>query len=831
MALIKKLIAAIFLITVGIACTVEQNTDWYESETINKPFLRWWWMGSAVDLEGLTYNLEEFAKAGIGGVEITPIYGVQGNEDNDIPYLSDKWMDIYRFTVGKAEELGMQVDMSGGTGWPFGGPEITPELAAKMLVIENGEAKMVPTEQMVKRAAPGGVGYVLDHYKPEAVKAHLDRFDKRFGETGAPHPATWFNDSFEVYDAGWTDAFPDVFKERYGYDICEKLLHYGDEEEHSRALCDYRECLGTMLLENFTIPWTEWAHSHGALTRNQAHGSPANLIDLYAAVDIPETETFGRSDIFIPGLRQDSLTKHNYGDPAVIKLASSAAHLKGKKYTSSETLTWLSEHFRTSLSQCKPEIDQAFCAGVNHMMLHGAPYSPAHSEFPGWVFYATVNMSPTGGMWTDAPALFKYIERCQAFLTAGEPDSDFLVYFPIHDGWSIVDDEMFMMIGLKEVETYFNSTKKVIYDIRAAGFDADYISDKLLLETEITKPVLVPACKYMPEKTAQRLADLKKSGVKIIFLDSLPSDVPGLKDLEARRIIFNSAKENFDAPASLSEALEDYRCETFARDFGGSYIRRRNEAGGHNYFMSMLADRRVDQWVKLAVPAASAEIFDPLDGRKGKALIRKAEDGCCEVYLQMNPGQSLLLKTFPADIKLEPWKYLRGYGEKIVLDKGWSISFVKSEPEIDGVFQTDTLIPWNELDIPEATINRGTARYTTAFTVNDADAADGWMLDLGDVRESAKVHINGEYVATLFSVPFRTDIGKWLHDGENLIEIDVTNLDANRIADMERRQVRWRIFKDVNVCSIGKDDYCSFGVWDVFPSGLNSEVSITPVTY
>ena len=50
-----------------------QGTDWYTPTRENKPFLRWWWLGSAVDQEGLTYNLEEFAKAGIGGYEVTPI--------------------------------------------------------------------------------------------------------------------------------------------------------------------------------------------------------------------------------------------------------------------------------------------------------------------------------------------------------------------------------------------------------------------------------------------------------------------------------------------------------------------------------------------------------------------------------------------------------------------------------------------------------------------------------------------------------------------------------------------------------------------------------------
>lgn len=74
-------------------------------------------------------------------------------------------------------------------------------------------------------------------------------------------------------------------------------------------------------------------------TRNQAHGSPGNLIDLYATVDIPECEGFGLSDFGITGLRKDSIFRRNDSDLSMLKYASSAAHIAGKPYVSSESLT------------------------------------------------------------------------------------------------------------------------------------------------------------------------------------------------------------------------------------------------------------------------------------------------------------------------------------------------------------------------------------------------------------------------------------------------------------------------------------------------------------
>ena len=674
-----------------------QGTDWYTPTRENKPFLRWWWLGSAVDQEGLTYNLEEFAKAGIGGYEVTPIYGVQGNETNDIDYLSPKWMEMYKWLVSESQRLDLECDLNNGTGWPFGGPQITPELAAQKMEVSPEGVKSVQTGQMVKRAAPGGEGFVMDHYNPEALKVYLDRFDKAFAQSGARWPHTFFNDSYEVYGANWTPAFAEVFKERYGYDIVPYLqqipaprqgqrpaepeaLNASRLSAYDRAIADYRECLGTMLVENFIDPWIAWCHGHGALVRNQSHGSPANLLDVYAAVDIPECETYGRSPFDIPGLRQDPIGRPNDGDPAVLKLASSAAHVAGKKYTSSETLTWMTEHFRTSLSQCKPEIDQMFASGVNHVYFHGAPYSPKGAEFPGWLFYASINMSPTGSLWKDAPALFKYIERCQAFLTAGTPDSDFYLYFPVYDLWSSRTESAYMMFDIHSMGRTMPAVKAAMNGIVAAGFDADYISDKQLLEHNIDKPVIVPAVQLMPVETVRRLAELKKQGVPVYFIGNLPADVPGLHDLDARRKAFKQAVRGLGKPTTMEKVFAAYKPETFKSELGGQMIRRRNECGGWNYFAAMLKNQPVDGWVKLATPAAAAMLYDAVSGISGQAQVRTAADGCAEIRLQLLPGESILIKTFPQQIDAPDWKYAAACGEPVAIDRAWNISFPESAP-------------------------------------------------------------------------------------------------------------------------------------------------------
>ena len=121
----------------------------------------------------------------------------------------------------------------------------------------------------------------------------------------------------------------------------------------------------------------------------------------------------------------------------------------------------------------------------------------------------------------------------------------------------------------------------------------------------------------------------------------------------------------------------------------------------------------------------------------------------------------------------------------------------------------------------------GTGVYKTTFVINPLSAPE-WMLDLGDVRESAKVIINNKSVATLWAVPFRCMIGKYLKSGINTIEIEVTNLPANRIADLDRRGKEWRVFKEINMVdrNYNKTGYAN---WQSVPSGLLTPVRLIPM--
>jgi hypothetical protein len=101
------------------------------------------------------------------------------------------------------------------------------------------------------------------------------------------------------------------------------------------------------------------------------------------------------------------------------------------------------------------------------------------------------------------------------------------------------------------------------------------------------------------------------------------------------------------------------------------------------------------------------------------------------------------------------------------------------------------------------------------------------VLDLGEVHESAHVWINGEDAGILWSIPFKTRIGKFLKPGKNEIRIEVANLMANRIKYMDEQKIPWRRYHEINFVNINYTDFDASG-WKLQPSGLIGPVVITP---
>ena len=917
-----------------------QPLDWPPITSQNKPWTRWWWHGNIVNKKDLTAEMEKYQKAGLGGLEITPIYGIKGYEDQFIEYLSPKWMQMFLHTLKEAERIGLGIDMATGTGWPFGGPWVGDKDACKNLVYKSwtltggehlGEtvsylekplvravgrriditqlkdpinantnlqalaidqlkfSKPLPLQtlmaysdkggtidltgrvgedgkldwiappgnwtlyavfqgmhgKMVERAGPGGEGNVIDHFSSAALKNYLSRFDQTFTGQNIRSLRAFFNDSYEVDDAegeaNWTPNFFTEFQRRRGYDLrshLPALFAKDSAEKNSRILCDFRETISDLLLDQFTIPWRQWAVSKGAITRNQAHGSPANILDLYAASDIPETEG------------QEIMR---------MKFATSAANVAGKQLASAETATWLNEHTLATLGDVKQAVDRLLLGGVNHICYHGTPFSPASEEWPGRLFYAAVHFGPTNSFWNDFPQLNRYVARCQSFLQKGKPANDLLVYYPIYDSWSQPGRTLLQHFG-GGIESALGQTET--QELYHTGFTYDLISDRQLRKLTMSdgviqtggasyRAVLLPETHLVPLETFGTLVELARKGATILVHKHLPSDVPGFENLDRRRddlqkllAQFRFTKVDDDGVQSARIGSGQFlvgndlkRLLDFAGidreimvDQGLQFVRRR-DARSYNYFIVNQGNRVIDGWVPLRTGSKSVAIFDPMRETRGMAATRKSGEKTIEVYLQLVPGQSAILKTIDTQLSGPKFEYLDVSGSAQPLSGSWTVQFISGGPELPGRIELTDLKSWTEFGGEEVKRFSGTASYTISFS-NPRGRAESWLLDLGRVAESARVRINGNELGVLISPPFKLRIPKDLLREQNTLEILVSNLMTNRIIDMDRRHVNWKKFYNINMPARRKENTGPDGLfdssrWTPRESGLIGPVTIS----
>jgi hypothetical protein len=897
----------IFLGAIVSTPAADDPLGWPVATRTNQPWTRWWWLGSAVDETNLTRMLTQFRDAGIGGVEICPIYGAKGYENQFIDFLSPRWMQMLAHTTTEAKRLGLGVDMTTGTGWPFGGPNVSTNDASAQVNMTNyvvagggtlqsalpkgrlqclmafsdqgkqidltekvkdgaldwtapsGQWKLYAMAldgpvQKVKRAAPGGVGSVLDPFSVPALNRYLSYFDKAFVGFSAPLPRSQFHDSYEYYFASGTPDFFSEFKKRRGYDLRAQLPALFDEgtpEKIAQVKNDYRETLADLHLA-YVTDWTKWAHSHGMMTRNQAHGGPDNLLDTYAAADIPEMEIY---------------SAYSENQMPMMKIAPSAAHLTGRTLASSESFTWMTEHFNATLSQVKQAADFLFISGVNHIFYHGIPYSPASAPWPGWQFYAAVNFGPSGGLGHDLPEFNAYATRVQSVLQSGAPANDVLFYLPFNDKWQNASSNLLMTFETSgkwmESEPFYQ-TAMTLWN---RGYAYDEVSDRFLAQAKVVdgkiqmpggsyNVIVIPKCRFMPLPTMQKLVELARDGATILVQDNLPGDVPGFYDYEKRHAEFQKlvgtvkfqpeahfkrtpwlvskaavGKGTIWMSADLGALLEISNIpREEASDLGVRFVRRSHTEGYH-YFFANRSDKPVDDWVTLGRTAQSAVILDPrFDDRSGVASLRKDANGATQVYLQLLPGESCILRTFTdKSVTGAAWPYLKPGGEPQNISGDWKVEFTEGGPELPKSFETTALGSWTAQDDPETKRFAGSAHYTVEFDKPAGDAND-WLLDLGKVCDSARVKLNGHEVAALWCAPFKIAVGKWLQPGKNVLEVEVTNIAANRVRDLDIRKVNWKYFYDANLASLTQRGGLDASVWPIRDSGLLGPVTLTAMT-
>jgi len=496
-----KLLFACLVPVVGLSQRPAGNPD-AEVRSLREQFvhppddsrimMRWWWFGPSATKEELKRELEQMKAAGIGGVEIATLYPLALDDPksgfHNYSFVSDEHIENLKFAAEEARRLGLRVDVTLGTGWPFGGPHIPVTQAAGELRVESvhvaeGESSVavpaleagekliaafvsrsgdtagnfrdakelvvnserrveVPsrsgtervvtffvssrTGMMVKRPAQGAAGFVLDHYDAAAISNHLVAVGDRLVSAFGDHPPyAVFSDSLEDYGSDWTPDLMAEFHKKRGYDLTPFLpALVGDAGPVTAAI----------------------RHDWGETLTELANENFLRPLEAWASQHKTKlrSQTYGFPPVTLSSNRLVDLPEGE--GKATIRMwrafsdtrwAASAGHLFGKNVISSETWTWLhSPAFDATPLDMKAEADLHFLQGINQLVGHGWPYSPPEAGEPGWRMYAAGAFDAHNPWFIAMPDVTGYLQRVSYALRLGKPANDVALLLPNDDVWA-----------------------------------------------------------------------------------------------------------------------------------------------------------------------------------------------------------------------------------------------------------------------------------------------------------------------------------------------------------------------------------------------------------
>lgn len=465
--------------------------------------VRWWWFGPAVTKPGLEREMKRMKEGGIGGFEVQPTYPLAVDEERpglkNRRFLSPEFLDAIRFTAEKAKELGLRMDLTLGSGWPYGGPQFSAgegagRLLTQVVQVAAGQ-KSVPAPALREGqsliaafvgkghsglSAIGGRGRGAGSSAGTIDLGAMTEIPLRSGVAvlGAESP-----DPAEVvfFIAGRTgmqvkrpalgaegnviDHYNPQVVDKFIREMAEPVIKACGPNPPYALFCDSLEVGGEDWTDNL---FAEFQKRRGYDLRPLL---PALIGDVGPGTadirhDWGRTLTEMFNDNFnapFTRLAKDSHSRfriQGYGSPSAglfsyayvdlpegegdqwhgyraTRWASSASHLMGVPVTSAETFTWLhSPVFRATPLDVKAQGDTYFLQGVNQIICHGWPYTAEGAEYPGWSFYAAAVFNEKNPWWIVMPDVSLYLQRLSHILRQGTPANDIALYLANSDAWA-----------------------------------------------------------------------------------------------------------------------------------------------------------------------------------------------------------------------------------------------------------------------------------------------------------------------------------------------------------------------------------------------------------
>ena len=659
----------------------------------------------------------------------------------------------------------------------------------------------------------------VDWLNPAAVDLMFANLGKILIEDAGEHVGKTLKylhtDSFEDGFPNWTGTILEKFKEYRGYDpkpylpvLAGKMV--GSAEVSDRFLYDYRKTVADCMADGSYGHFAKRAAEHGLEIQCEAGGPPWS-----GSVCMDALKNLGRcarpmGEFWMGGL--------NYSKQTAV-----ASHIYGRRTASAEAFTSFA-HWQEAPATLKPTANRAFCEGVNLFVFHTMSCQRPQDGKPGYEYGAGTHFNPNVTWWDQAAGPWlSYINRCQALLQSGLFVADVLLYYgdwaPNH-----VDPAPIAGYDYDVCNAEVLLTRLTVKDGR------------LVLPDGMSYRYLVlPDNNRMPVEVARKIEELVKAGATII--GPKPESDPGLRGYpqcdEIVKAIGNSIWDNIDGNQVKerkvgngrvvwgTNVIEVMKNDGLKPDFeilaakGKTDIGFIHRATAESDFYFLANRKATSETVeaKFRIVGHQPELWDPVTGVMRKLSEFSVKDGCTIVPLRFEPNQSWFvvfrknveavhgataeLRNFP---DLKPVQEIAGAWE-LQFDPKWFYD-QKSEvgdqrSEVSAKVTFETLTDWTTR--PEDTIKyySGTVTYRKVFDMLkevgkqspemyitgalSSAPTPRLFLDLGVVKETARVKLNGKDLGVVWCAPWRVEITGAVKEKGNELEIEVVNLWPNRL--------------------------------------------------
>jgi hypothetical protein len=776
-----------------------------------------WWLWNGPMTEGaILRDLDDLHSHGVSSVMIWAYYGLE------IEYLSDTWFERVHFAVAAARQRGMRVWLmdegsypSGFAGGAFtrqypdqrmkalvanrgvaaeGGKPVALDLSPQVLAawaverdsgravtleIVSGKLNWTPppghwqislVEWQYRTPATRYVGSpgflkntqysMFDFLDPAATRRFLtivhERYKRAIGDEFGKTVMGFMGDEPDCSPVPWTTRSLDEFQARKGYDLrphLPGLVAPNPSEAARRVQADYWDVWSALLRDNFFRVQADWCASNGLeyiVHLNQDDNMPA-LVPLAGdyframrSVQVPGVDAIWRQ--IWPGTVAD-----------FPKLASSAAHLNGRPRAFTESYAVYGRGL--TLEQAKWVMDYQFVRGIN--LFESMAFFSDTREFRAYFQPPDWRSSP---QWEQFSALAGYANRASYLLSIGTPAARIALFSPTASLW------------LGDTATH-RATFDIARRLLETQRDFDFIDEQALGEPaaigkgglpngsgQLYRAVVVPPGSVLSRKALETLRRFSSAGGTVVFAGGKPA------------LAYDRTFRDANAPAiDWGVADPEIRLD----GLGAADVRFAAPAPSIKYLHRRWRD--ADLYFFFNESDSALEVAATLEGT-GAVQDWDARTGAIRTFVPRNTAEPMTLR-------------LEAFGTRFVAigaappglapalpppAKHMTLTAVPGpwQLRIGGRELTTPLKTWSELGMPEFW---GAATYSITFS-SDFAPGTALTLDLGEVRYSARVWINGHDIGALAWRPFHWDVTGDLRPGPNRIEVEVRNTAANELS-------------------------------------------------